>query len=62
MNGTQLENKMEDINITALEHLMFEVNNGEHIVNLVDHEGYIITRGYGNTIIEAINDMHHNLI
>ena len=32
------------------------------IVSLVDAEGYKISRGYGDSIIEAINDMHHNFI
>ena len=62
MNTIQLENKLVDDSIKELEHLIFEVEKGEHIVTLVDTEGYKITRGYGNSIIEAINDMHHNLI
>jgi len=62
MNTIQLENKLVDDSIKELEHLIFEVEKGEHIITLVDTEGYKITRGYGNSIIEAINDMHHNLI
>ena len=62
MNTIQLENKLVDDSMKELEHLIFEVEKGEHIITLVDTEGYKITRGYGNSIIEAINDMHHNLI
>ena len=62
MNAIQVENKLEHVNIIEFKHLIFEVEKGEHIITLVDTEGYKITRGFGNSIIEAINDMHHNLI
>lgn len=62
MNTIQLENKLKRVNITELEHLMLEIKKGEHIVTLVDAKGYQITRGYGKCAIEALNDMHHNLI
>ncbi len=45
-----------------LKYLKFEMFNGIYSASLNDLSGYIITRGYGNTIIEAINDMHKNLI
>ena len=43
-------------------HLRFSLENEEHIVSLIDAQGYEILRGYGNSIIEAMNDLHHNLI
>ena len=58
----QKENKIKQVQLQELKHLKFEVENEEHIVTLVDSERYSITKGYGKTIIEAMNDMHHNLI
>ena len=62
MNTVQLENKKEYVNLTDFEHLMLEIEKREHIVTLIDAKGYKIIRGYGKSTIEAINDMHHNLI
>ena len=62
MNTIPLENKLKHVNIIELEHLMLEIEKGEHIVTLVDANGYKIIRGYGKCTIEALNDMHHNLI
>lgn len=62
MNTIHLENKLKHVNIIELEHLMLEVKKGEYIVTLVDATGYKIIRGYGKCAIEALNDMHHNLI
>jgi len=62
MNAIQFENKLDYINIIELEHLILEIEKGEHIVTLVDAKGYKIIRGYGKSTVEAINDMHHNLI
>ncbi len=62
MNTKQLEHKLEHINVIEFEHLMFEQEKDEHTVTLVDAEGYKITKGYGSSIIEAINDLHHNYI
>jgi len=52
----------KNINIIELEHLMFVAEKGEHIVSIVDTNGYKIISGYGKSIVEAINDLHHNLI
>ncbi len=62
MNGSQLMTKTKLISTIEFQHLKFEQKNDEHIVSLVDAEGYQITRGYGTTIAEAINDLHHNFI
>mgnify|MGYP005994000483 CR=1 FL=1 len=58
----QKENKLEQFQMSNFKHLMFEIENEEHLVSLLDSKGYKITRGYGDSLIEAINDMHHNLI
>lgn len=48
--------------LNHLKHLKFERIDDTYIVSLNDLSGYTITKGYGNTIIDAINDMHSNLI
>ena len=50
------------VNPIHLKYLKFEMDKGMYIVTLNDLSGYDIVRGYGNTIIEAINDMHRGLI
>ena len=45
-----------------LKYLKFEMDNGKYTVTLNDLSGYDIVKGYGNTITEAINDMHRGLI
>jgi len=50
------------INISELDYLKWEYSNDEYIVSLIDLQGYIIIRGYGISIIEAINDLHSNLL
>jgi len=58
---TELGQEIYD-NKKGLKHLKFEYVSSEYVVTLVDNKGYEILRGYGNSIIEAINDLHHNLI
>jgi hypothetical protein len=57
-------NKTENIGAfhDELKHLKFEVQNKQHIVTLMDLKGYKIINGYGNTPVEALNDLHHNLL
>ncbi len=50
------------INPMDLKHLRIEVLNSEYTVALTDLDGIEILKGYGNSIEEAINDLHHNLI
>lgn len=45
-----------------LKHLKFEYINNEYVATLIDSSGYEIIKGYGNEIIEAINDLHSNLL
>lgn len=47
---------------SEFKNLKFEFVNGEYIVSLIDKEGFEIIKGYGISIIEAINDLHHNLL
>ncbi|MFT5167374.1 MAG: hypothetical protein ACI8P3_002611 [Saprospiraceae bacterium] len=50
------------IDAYQMKHLKFEIINDEHVVTLRDTEGYEVIKGYGVTVIEAINDLHSNLI
>jgi hypothetical protein len=45
-----------------LKHLKFEMREGEYIVTLIDQTEYEIIKGYGQSIVDAINDLHSNLI
>jgi hypothetical protein len=59
-----MERKLEETKIDTSEfrHLRFEKKGGQHIVSLVDSNEYQILRGYGGTIIEAINDLHSGIL
>lgn len=61
---TLLETIGQDIcnNTGQLEHLKFELINNQHVATLVDSTGYEIVKGYGDTAIEAINDLHSTLL
>ena len=50
------------IEFRQMKHLKFEKMNGEHIVTLIDNSGFEIVKGYGKAVVEAINDLHSNLI
>ena len=50
------------IKTSELELLKFEYVKDEYIVSLVDLQGYTIIKGYGTSIVEAINDLHKNLL
>lgn len=62
---------MKKLNITEqeiieksihLKYLKFEMDNGIYIATLHDLSGHDIVKGYGNSIIEAVNDLHRGLI
>lgn len=59
---TKKESILEHNQLSKFKHLRFEIDNEAHIVSLVDADGFEILRGYGSSILEAMNDMHHNLI
>jgi len=48
--------------ISELKYLKFEIQNNEFVATLTDHENYEILKGYGKTKIDAVNDLHSNLI
>ncbi len=52
---------LTDIVLGDLKHLKFEQFDNLHIVSLVDLSGYEIIRGYGTTMVEAMNDLHSTL-
>lgn len=60
-----MQNRIEQEIVDKLNHLKylkFEVINKTYVASLNDTNGYTIIKGYGDTVIEAINDLHHNLI
>lgn len=50
------------INPAELKHIKMEFIENEYIATLVDPSGFEVLKGYGSSIIEAINDMHQNLV
>lgn len=52
----------EYVDTDQLKHLKFELSSSKYTVSLVDSTGYEIVKGYGNTVIEAINDLHSCLV
>jgi len=49
------------IELEKLTNLKFEIENSEHCVSLIDDLGFEIIKGYGKTVIDAINDLHSRL-
>lgn len=52
----------DSIDVYQMEHLKFEFSEEKHIVSLMDAAAYPTVRGYGKTLIEALNDLHKNLL
>ncbi len=50
------------INTNKLKHLKIEFIGVTYSASLVDASGIEIVKGYGNTEVEAINDLHSILI
>lgn len=42
-------------------YMQINKTNEGFVAILVDYSGYEIIKGYGNTALESINDMHSNL-
>lgn len=57
-----MKNRDYILNMARCKHVKLENENGKCIAALVDNAGYEIVKGYGGTIIEAINDMHAGLV
>jgi len=50
-----------EIDLNQIKHLKVKKISSEYSVALIDAKGFEITKGYGLTVTDAINDMHHNL-
>ncbi len=50
------------IDVFQLKNLKIELNNSEYSIALIDKGSYEIVKGYGITIEEAMNDLHHRLL
>ncbi|GHC60734.1 hypothetical protein [Ulvibacter litoralis] len=50
------------ITISELKNLKFEYIKNEYVIALVDNQGFEILKEYGISIVDAINDLHQNLI
>ncbi|WP_282089241.1 hypothetical protein [Aquimarina algiphila] len=55
-------NNQIKIDLSRLRHINFEFKSEEHIAILIDYQGYEILKGYGDSQLEALNDLHENLI
>ena len=62
MDLQELVNNEVKIGIHHMKYLKFEKLKDEHVVTLVDATGYEILKGYGDDFVEAINDLHQNLL
>ena len=66
MEKLLVEKFCENINDKPVEavfkHLKFEWKNDQYVATLIDQNEYEIIKGYGGSVIEAINDLHSNLI
>lgn len=51
-----------ELNTNQLKFLKINQFGGLYSVSLVDNKEFEIIKGYGSTVVEAINDMHDNLI
>ncbi len=50
------------LNINQLRFIKIDRFSKLYSVSLIDNEEHEIIKGYGNTILDAFNDMHDNLI
>lgn len=51
-----------ELNINQLKYLKIYQGSESFSVSLVDNEEFEIIKGYGRTVVDALNDMHDNLI
>ena len=60
----EIDTKMVDekIKIVELQHIKCEYIEQEYVATLIDTDGFEILKGYGLSIIKAINDLHNNLM
>lgn len=50
------------LKVNFLKYISFEYGNESYIAILKDDSGFPILKGYGKTRLDALNDLHHNLI
>lgn len=51
-----------ELNINQLQFIKVDKLSKSYSVSLIDNEEHEIIKGYGNTVVDAFNDMHDNLI
>lgn len=51
-----------ELNIGQLKFIKIYQLEESFCASLVDHKEFEIIKGYGPTVAEAINDMHHGII
>lgn len=59
---TQKLTKDFQCTLKELKYLKFQEQNDGYRVSLIDEKGYAILYGYGASQVEALNDLHNNLI
>jgi hypothetical protein len=52
----------DTIQVEELSNIKITESENGFVVALTDQEGFEIVRGFGDTLTEALNDMHSNLI
>lgn len=52
----------DTIQVEELSNIQITESENGFVVALTDQEGFEIVRGFGDTVTEALNDMHSNLI
>lgn len=62
MNLPESIENYKEVYLNQLKHLKFKKEGDIYIAILVDSKGHEIIKGFGNSTIEAINDLHSALL
>lgn len=54
--------KTNCIELTNFKYLRFYQMKNQNIAVLIDDKGFEIIKGYGSSLVDALNDLHQNLI
>ena len=57
-----IEQEIIETPLTHFKYLKLDIDKGIYVATLQDNSEHNIVRGYGKTVIEAINDMHSCLL
>lgn len=57
-----IETEASTIQVEELTNIRIAEIESGYSATLVDKDGFEIVRGYGETVTEALNDLHSNLI